>query len=126
MASLTRRDALYKLQSASIGGILPARPQDPSSATSSATRNERHDFEHVRDRILKATASGAATGVAVALVHRGRIVWEEGFGWENRETAVKATSPYAVQPRIPHQTLRHHDSHDPGCRGQTLFGRSRK
>jgi len=92
MTSLTRRDALYALLSASIGGVLPARPQDPSSATSSATRIERHDFEPARDRILKATASGTATGVAVAVVHNGKIVWEEGFGWANREAAVKATS----------------------------------
>jgi len=92
MASLTRRDALYALLSASMGGILSARPQDPSSATSPATRIERHDFEPVRNRILRATADGAATGVAVAVVHRGRIVWEEGIGWANRESAVKATS----------------------------------
>ena len=92
MTSLTRRDALYALLSASIGGILPARPQDASSATLSATRIERHDFEPVRDRILKATASGTATGVAVAVAQNGKIAWEEGFGWANREAAVKATS----------------------------------
>ena len=92
MTSLTRRDALYALLSASIGGVLPARSQDPSRAISSATRVERHDFEPVRDRILKATASGTATGVAVAVAHNGRIVWEEGFGWASREAAVKATS----------------------------------
>ncbi len=92
MTSLTRRDALYALLSGSIGGILPARPQDPSSATSSATRTGKHDFEAVRDRILKAAASGTATGVAVAVAHNGKIVWEEGFGWANREAAVKATS----------------------------------
>ena len=91
MTSLTRRDALYALISASIGGILPARPQNLRSATST-TRFERHEFELVRSRILQATASGAATGVAVAVVHKGRIIWEEGFGWANREAAVKATS----------------------------------
>ena len=41
MTSLTRRDALYALLSASIGGVLPAMPLDPSSATSSATHIER-------------------------------------------------------------------------------------
>jgi CubicO group peptidase (beta-lactamase class C family) len=30
--------------------------------------------------------------VAVAVAHNGKIVWEEGFGWANREAAVKATS----------------------------------
>lgn len=40
----------------------------------------------------QAIASGGATGVAVALVQGGRIVWEEGFGWANREAGVKATA----------------------------------
>jgi CubicO group peptidase (beta-lactamase class C family) len=92
MTSLTRREALYALLSASIGGILSARSQESGSATSSTTRIERQDFEFVRDRILKATASGTATGVAVAVVHKGQIIWEEGFGSANREAGIKATS----------------------------------
>lgn len=92
MISLTRRGALHALLSASIGGILPATAQHASSAISSNTHVERRDFEPVRNRILKATASGAATGVAVAVVHGRRIVWQEGFGWANREAAVTATS----------------------------------
>ncbi|HEY3990199.1 MAG TPA: serine hydrolase domain-containing protein [Acidobacteriaceae bacterium] len=49
----------------------------------------------VRDHILQAIAHGDATGVAVAVAHHGRIVWEEGFGWANRETNLKVT------PRTP-------------------------
>jgi CubicO group peptidase (beta-lactamase class C family) len=30
--------------------------------------------------------------VAVAVAHNGRIVWEEGFGWANREARLKATA----------------------------------
>ena len=56
---------------------------------------ERQDFGPVRDRILQAIAKGSATGVAVAVAYGGRIVWEEGFGWANRETGVKVT------PRTP-------------------------
>ena len=92
MTSLTRRDVLRTLLSASIGGILPASPQGTSSATSSTTGIKRLDVDPVRNRILKAIASGAATGVAVAVVHRGQIIWEEGFGWANREAAIRATS----------------------------------
>ena len=33
-----------------------------------------------------------ATGVAFAVAHNGKIAWEEGFGWANREAGVKATS----------------------------------
>ena len=56
---------------------------------------ERQDFGPVRDRILQAIANGSATGVAVAVAYGGRIVWEEGFGWANRETGLKVT------PRTP-------------------------
>ena len=92
MTHIARREFLASLLSASIGGVLPASPQDTISTTSSTTGIERHDFEPVRNRILEATASGAATGAAVAVAHGGRIIWEEGFGWANREAALKATA----------------------------------
>jgi CubicO group peptidase (beta-lactamase class C family) len=88
----TRREFLGTLLFASIEAILPASKQGSSSAESFTTELERRDFEPVRDRILKEIASGAATGVAVAVAHRGQIIWEEGFGWANHEAAVKATS----------------------------------
>ncbi|MGA7244059.1 MAG: serine hydrolase domain-containing protein [Terracidiphilus sp.] len=59
---------------------------------SSAAQLDKRDFGPVRNKILNETARGAATGVAVAVAHNGKIVWEEGFGWANREAAVKATS----------------------------------
>jgi CubicO group peptidase (beta-lactamase class C family) len=83
---------LYRLLSASIGGILSASQQGTAGALSSTAGIERHDFEPVRNQILKAIASGAATGVAVAVADGGRIIWEEGFGWANREAAIKATT----------------------------------
>jgi CubicO group peptidase (beta-lactamase class C family) len=49
----------------------------------------------VRDRIQAAITQAEATGVAVAVTHKGQIVWEEGFGWANREKGLKAT------PRTP-------------------------
>jgi CubicO group peptidase (beta-lactamase class C family) len=48
-------------------------------------------FDAIRGRIQQAVAKGDATGVAVAVVHGGRIVWEEGFGWANQEARLKAT-----------------------------------
>jgi CubicO group peptidase (beta-lactamase class C family) len=49
----------------------------------------------VRNLILQTIAHGKATGVAVAVAHGGSIAWEEGFGWANREAALKVT------PRTP-------------------------
>jgi CubicO group peptidase (beta-lactamase class C family) len=51
-----------------------------------------HDFEPVRQHILQAIAKGDATGVAVAVARGGSIIWEEGFGWANRESGLKAAA----------------------------------
>lgn len=42
----------------------------------------------IRDEI----ATGRLTGVSVALVQRGEIVWEDGFGWADRAVDRKATA----------------------------------
>jgi CubicO group peptidase (beta-lactamase class C family) len=92
MTYRTRCEFLGALALASIPGILPASTRSKKSADSSAARLGKRDFGGVRDKILKEVAAGSATGVAVAVVHKGQIIWEEGFGWANREAAVKATS----------------------------------
>ena len=92
MTYVTRREFLGTLAFASIRGILPASIQDTSGVNSSTARLDKGDFGPVRNKIIEEIARGAATGVAVAVAHNGKIVWEEGFGWANREAAVKATS----------------------------------
>jgi len=92
-AFANRREVTRWMLSAALGGLSKARlkastamfPGSPYAA----------NFEPVRSRIHQAIERGEATGVAVALVHSGRIVWEEGFGWANRETSLKVT------PRTP-------------------------
>ncbi|WP_353062276.1 serine hydrolase domain-containing protein [Tunturibacter psychrotolerans] len=59
---------------------------------SSVPAHARPSFEPVRNLILRAIAQGKATGVAVAVAHGGSIVWEQGFGWANREARLKATA----------------------------------
>lgn len=56
------------------------------------------DFESVRDEIQQAIVRGDATGVAVSVVHGERIVWEEGFGWANREARLEASpdTPFSM------------------------------
>jgi CubicO group peptidase (beta-lactamase class C family) len=55
-------------------------------------------FEPVRERIRQAIAEDGVPSVAVAVAHRGRIVWEEGFGWADRERRIEATphTPYSL------------------------------
>lgn len=48
-------------------------------------------FEPVREFIAGQMAEGGVTGVAVAISQRGRIVWEQGFGWADKENRVAAT-----------------------------------
>lgn len=43
-------------------------------------------------------ASGRLTGVSVALVQHGRVVWEQGFGWADREARRQVTphTPFSI------------------------------
>jgi CubicO group peptidase (beta-lactamase class C family) len=93
MASTTnRREVLRALLATSVTGMLPTSRHDGRSAESAARDSEHHDFAPVRQRILEEIASSKATGVAAAVVHKGRVVWEEGFGFANREKLLKATA----------------------------------
>ncbi len=87
----TRREVLRTLLPASIGGIVPSPNNDRTHAESSTPAHVRPNFEPVRKLILQDIAHGKATGVAVAVAHRGSIIWEEGFGWANREAGLKVT-----------------------------------
>lgn len=112
MTCTTRREFLGTLAFASVQSIVPASMQGTSSRKSSAAVLDKHDFEPVRDRILKEVAGGAATGVAVAVAHNGKAVWEEGFGCHRVETdgsgvrnSHNAESPETTWPE--QQLLRH-------------------
>ena len=49
-------------------------------------------YASIRADIEKEIAAGRLTGVSVALVKDGRIVWEQGFGWADRSARTPATS----------------------------------
>jgi hypothetical protein len=63
-------------------GSLQIAPPAPGAALI-GIGSDTYDFHNVRDAVLAAVASHKATGVAVAVAHHGRIVWEEGFGLAN-------------------------------------------
>ena len=93
MASLTnRRDILRALLATSVGSMLPTSRLYGISSERTARSGEQHDFAPVRQRILREVANGKATGVSVAVVHKGRLVWGEGFGFADRERSIKATA----------------------------------
>ena len=55
------------------------------------TRNQRYDFEQVRQLIQRELKERSVPSIAVAVAKDGKILWEEGFGWADRERRVPAT-----------------------------------
>ncbi len=46
----------------------------------------------IRQYIEREIAAGRATGLAVALTHNGKIIWQEGFGWADKDRGRRVTS----------------------------------
>ena len=91
-----RREAMRSMFLASLGFL--ARENLSAGATAFNDDAGRVNFDGVRSRIQQAIGQGDATGVAVAVVKGGRIVWEEGFGWANQEAGIKASphTPFSL------------------------------
>lgn len=49
------------------------------------------DFSSVRDEIRRALVAWDQPSMAVAVARGGEVVWEEGFGWADRERRIRAT-----------------------------------
>lgn len=52
----------------------------------------RDRFDEIRARIRSALVEQSVPSVAVSVVKDGKIVWEEGFGWADRERRIPATA----------------------------------
>jgi CubicO group peptidase (beta-lactamase class C family) len=48
-------------------------------------------FEDVRSKIIDLVRESRVASVSVAVAEKGRIIWEEAFGWANREERIKST-----------------------------------
>src|SRR5712692_1718146 len=48
-------------------------------------------FDDIRGLIRKELAKSHMPSIAVAVAHDGKIIWEEGFGWADREKRIQAT-----------------------------------
>jgi CubicO group peptidase (beta-lactamase class C family) len=48
-------------------------------------------FDRVRATILEAVTSGEIPSMSVAVAKDGQVIWEESFGWANREAMIPAT-----------------------------------
>src|SRR6476646_5398377 len=48
-------------------------------------------FDSVRDFIRRQLVETGAPSIAVAVARDGKILWEEGFGWADREKRIAAS-----------------------------------
>src|SRR2546422_10701145 len=55
-------------------------------------------YSAIRQDIEREIAVGRATGVAVALTHNGKIIWQEGFGWADKDRGRRVTpdTPFSL------------------------------
>jgi CubicO group peptidase (beta-lactamase class C family) len=55
-------------------------------------------FEKVREDIRRSLERDSVPSLAVAVAKEGKIIWEEGFGWANKEQKVESTAhtPYSI------------------------------
>src|SRR5213078_3113939 len=55
-------------------------------------------YSAIRQDIEREIAAGRATGVTVALTQNGKIIWQEGFGWADKERGRRATpdTPFSL------------------------------
>jgi CubicO group peptidase (beta-lactamase class C family) len=73
-------------------GLAFSPAQTFASHADSVSATDKPAFAPIRNRLIQETASGKVTGAVVAVVHKGSIVWEEGFGFADREAGIKATA----------------------------------
>lgn len=83
---LGRLSGLFKV-SLLVAGCSPA-PAQTSARRATADGVYAGIATSIRDEI----AAGRLTGVAVALVQHGQILWEDGFGWADRAAGRTATA----------------------------------
>jgi CubicO group peptidase (beta-lactamase class C family) len=73
----------------------PAHAQTPTTVRTTVAPDAM--FETIRAEILERVTSGEMPSMAIAVSRRGEIIWEEAFGWADRESETSAT-PETVYP----------------------------
>ncbi|TWI04616.1 CubicO group peptidase (beta-lactamase class C family) [Luteimonas cucumeris] len=66
-----------------------------AQASEAEPANKNDVYAAIGKDIQAEIDAGRLTGVAVALVKDGRIVWQDGFGWADRTAGTRATSATA-------------------------------
>jgi CubicO group peptidase (beta-lactamase class C family) len=92
VAEFLRRLRLFRLLilCASAIAALPTVAQVPVQSGSIGAADPRFDAE--RAKILLLMQKDQLPSISVAVAQHGKIIWEQGFGWANREQLQPATS----------------------------------
>jgi len=55
-------------------------------------------YDAIRQDIEREIAAGRASGVAVSLTQRGKVIWQEGFGWADKKRGRRVTpdTPFSL------------------------------
>jgi CubicO group peptidase (beta-lactamase class C family) len=55
-------------------------------------------YDAIRQDIEREIAAGRASGVAIALTQRGKVIWQEGFGWADKKRGRRVTpdTPFSL------------------------------
>ena len=90
--SITRRTFLTTTVAGSFGIV------SLLNSHNSLAKGDSANFDDIRSQIKKAVQGSSPASIAVAVSKGGNIVWEEAFGWANRERRIPATinTRYAI------------------------------
>jgi CubicO group peptidase (beta-lactamase class C family) len=90
-------------------------PATTQQATSSSPAPQ-YDFAPVRTFIRKTISDKQLPSVSVAVAQRGRIIWEEAFGWADREKLIPSTpdTMYALGASHRHSRRRFRRNRETG------------
>ena len=80
-----------------LGILFVASLRAAAGAHPAAAYETSSSFDPVRSAIHIAIAKGNIPSMAVAVSRHGQIIWEEGFGWADREAHTAATA-HAIYP----------------------------
>src|SRR5262249_28562975 len=69
-----------------------------AAVSGSARAGELDQFDAIREEIQRRLVQQSVPSVSVAVARGDRILWEEGFGWADRENRLRATphTPYSL------------------------------
>jgi CubicO group peptidase (beta-lactamase class C family) len=86
------QDRAALVAQAPVSHINETSAANPMKVTADLTETPRQNqFDGVRTYIRAQILEHSIPSVSVAVAQHGRIIWEEGFGWANREQKIPAT-----------------------------------